>query len=60
MSENPKLNQPWLVAAWPGMGNVALTAAYYLMAKLDMYQIAEFSAHELFDVKHVDILVYPR
>ena len=27
----PKLNRPWLVAVWPGMGNVALSAGFYLI-----------------------------
>lgn len=43
-------HRPWLVAVWPGMGHVALTAGYYLMAKLGMRQFAEFSAQELFDI----------
>lgn len=48
-----KLNRPWLVAVWPGMGHVALSAGYYLMSKLGMHQLAEFSANELFDVDFV-------
>lgn len=55
MSEEPKLNKPWLVAVWPGMGHVAINAGYYLMAKLGMHLLAEFSARELFDVEHVDV-----
>lgn len=34
MAEEMKLNDPWLVAVWPGMGNVALNAGVYLLAKL--------------------------
>jgi len=37
------------------MGNVALSAGYYLMAKLGMHLIAEFEARELFDVDHVEV-----
>lgn len=55
MAENPKLNHPWLVAVWPGMGNVALNAGIYLLAKLDMKVIAEFEMNELFDVDHVEV-----
>lgn len=55
MPDEAKLNQPWLVAVWPGMGNVALSAGYYLMAKLDMTFFAEFSTRELFDVEHVEV-----
>jgi uncharacterized protein len=49
------LNHPWLVAVWPGMGHVALNAGYYLLAKLEMYLIAEFSPRELFEVEHVEV-----
>jgi uncharacterized protein len=55
MPDEPKLNKPWLVAVWPGMGHVALSAGYYLMAKLGMHGLAEFSPRELFDVEHVDV-----
>ena len=55
MNERQKLNKPWLVAVWPGMGNVALSAGYYLMAKLGMHAVAELSAPELFDVDHVEV-----
>ncbi len=55
MPDETKLNQPWLVAVWPGMGNVALSAGYYLMAKLGMDFLAEFSTRELFDVEHVEV-----
>ena len=36
MNDIPKLNEPCLVAVWPGMGNVALNAGIYLLSKLDM------------------------
>ncbi len=49
------LERPIMVAAWPGMGHVALTAAYYLMAKLEMEMIVEYQATELFDVGHVSV-----
>jgi uncharacterized protein len=55
MPDEPKLNKPWLVAVWPGMGHVAISAGYYLMAKLGMHGLAEFSPRELFDVEHVEI-----
>lgn len=55
MSDKIKLNHPWLVAVWPGMGHVAISAGYYLMAKLGMHLLAEFSGHELFDVEHVEV-----
>jgi uncharacterized protein len=55
MAESLKLNHPWLVAVWPGMGHVALNAGYYLLAKLGMHAIAEYEARELFDVDHVEV-----
>ena len=55
MVEEIKLKNPWLVAVWPGMGNVAISAGYYLMAKLGMHLLAEFPAGELFDVDHVEV-----
>jgi proteasome assembly chaperone (PAC2) family protein len=55
MAENLKLNHPWLVAVWPGMGQVALNAGIYLLAKLGMAVIAEYESHELFDVDHVEV-----
>jgi proteasome assembly chaperone (PAC2) family protein len=55
MAEEVKLNKPWMIAVWPGMGHVAVSAGYYLMAKLGMHGLAEFSPRELFDVDHVDV-----
>jgi uncharacterized protein len=55
MPDIPKLNHPWLVAVWPGMGHVALNAGVYLLAKLNMNTIAEFEGGDLFDVTHVDV-----
>jgi hypothetical protein len=55
MAEELKLHHPWMVAVWPGMGSVALTAGYYLLAKLGMHVIAEYEAHDLFDVDHVEV-----
>jgi proteasome assembly chaperone (PAC2) family protein len=55
MPKSEKLKRPWLIAAWPGMGHVAVNAAVYLLAKLDMTLTAEFSANDLFDVDHVEV-----
>ena len=62
MAEEKPLKSPWLVAVWPGMGNVAISAGYYLMAKLGMHLLAELSAQELFDVGHIEVkagLIHP-
>ena len=47
--------KPWLVAVWPGMGHVAISAGYYLLAKLEMQLVAEFSPRELFEVENVEV-----
>lgn len=48
-------NRPWLVAVWPGMGQVAVSAGYYLMSKLGMRALAEVAARELFDVELIEV-----
>ncbi len=54
--DNPdQLNRPWLVAVWPGMGNVAISAGYYLMAKLGMTGLAEYGDDDLFDIDHIEV-----
>lgn len=55
MPDQPKLEKPWMVAVWPGMGHVAISAGYYLMAKLGMHGLAEFSPRDVFDIDHVDV-----
>ena len=47
---NPKLTNPTLVAAWPGVANVALTAASYLSEKLGAKEFAEIEPLSFFDV----------
>lgn len=55
IDDTEELSDPWLIAVWPGMGNVGLSAGYYLMAKLGMELLAEYSPPEYFDVDHVDV-----
>lgn len=55
MAEQLQLNHPWLVAIWPGMGHVALNAGVYLLSKFGMTEIAEFEAHNGFDVDAVEV-----
>ncbi len=45
----PKLNSPILLAAWPGISNVAIIAATYLMRKLEFKPLAEVDAPHFFD-----------
>lgn len=53
--EEQAFADPWLVAVWPGMGQVAVSAGYYLMAKLEMYLLAELPQHDFFDIDHIDV-----
>lgn len=46
---------PWLIAAWPGMGNVALIAAGYLISKLGMEPIDEVAPQDFFDLEQVRV-----
>jgi len=55
-AETPKVrfNHPWFVAIWPGMGNVAMNAGVYLLAKLGMNVVGEMDTRGLFDVEQVE------
>lgn len=55
MATDLKLNDPWLVAVWPGMGHVAINAGVYMLAKLQMSLIAELDTGDLFDLDHVEV-----
>jgi uncharacterized protein len=52
MENTIESKRPWLIAVWPGMGQVAISAGYYLMSKLGVRFMAEFSANRLFDVDY--------
>lgn len=55
MALDHTLHKPWLIAVWPGMGHVAVSAGYYLLAKLSMQLFAELSPQGLFEVEHVEV-----
>ena len=46
--EKPKLNDPCLIAAWPGMGSVAITAVNYLKDHLDAKLLGEMASGDYF------------
>ena len=50
-----RFRSPWMVAVWPGMGHVATTAGYYLMAHLQMTLFAEFLPKGLFDLAEIQV-----
>jgi predicted ATP-grasp superfamily ATP-dependent carboligase len=54
-SDEPVYRDPWLVAVWPGMGNVAANAGVYLLAKLGMHVIGELDTNGAFDVDEVSV-----
>jgi len=45
----PKLNSPVMLAAWPGIGNVAIIVATYLERKLVFKRLGEVEAPHFFD-----------
>ncbi len=47
-SKRPKLKNPYLVCAWPGMGEVAFKAAMYLIGQLKAEEFAEIPPEEFF------------
>ena len=56
MNQELRLNNPWFVAVWPGMGHVAVSAGFYLISKLGMDLHKEVGPEGLFDVDHVDVV----
>jgi len=46
--KRPKLNNPIIIAAWPGMGDVAFTAAKFLKEKLKAKEFALFDPVDYF------------
>ena len=51
--KEPKLRSPSLLAAWPGVANVALEATTYLKDKLQAVEFAEIEAQSFFEVTGV-------
>ena len=51
----PKLNSPNILAAWPGIGNVAMIVANYLKSKLGFKELGSLEASYFFD--HIGVLV---
>jgi len=52
---NLELKDPWLVAAWPGMGGVAQIAATFLAQKLGAKEIAEIAHAGYFDLRSIHV-----
>lgn len=64
--ENPQENkrENWLLAAWPGMGNVAVIGAGYLINSLGLQPVKELSGRGHFEIGgvtvHEGVIVPPR
>ncbi len=48
--QRPRLKEPYLIAAWPGMGNVALKTVRYLQEKLNAQELGEIEPAEFFQL----------
>lgn len=46
--KSPKLKNPYFIAAWPGMGDVAFKAALHLIKVLKAEEFAELSSEDFF------------
>jgi predicted ATP-grasp superfamily ATP-dependent carboligase len=61
--KKPRLKNPWLIAAWPGMGEVAIRAAMFLINQLKAEEFAEIPAQDFFFLTgssvHEGILTLP-
>lgn len=55
MAEPDQSREMWLVAAWPGLGNVGVGAVAYLINALDAKLTHELPARDVFDLTHVDV-----
>lgn len=55
MDEPKPLRDPSFVAVWPGMGNVAIGAGAYLIAKLNASLVAEIPSDGVFDLTSIDV-----
>lgn len=55
MQATHQLNDPWLLAVWPGMSGVAISAGYYLLAKLGMHLLVDLPTAEFFEPAQVDV-----
>lgn len=51
----PRLEDPWLVAVWPGMGAVAHIAGSYLQQVLRAQPVAEVDSSTWFDLRSVRV-----
>ena len=53
--KKPNLRNPFFIAAWPGMGDVALKAAMFLKNKLKAEEFAMFNPENFFQPQGIEI-----
>jgi proteasome assembly chaperone (PAC2) family protein len=53
LNKEPELRNPYLIAAWPGMGGVAIIAAKYLIEKLKAEEMGFIAPEEFFELSGV-------
>ena len=51
--KEPKLRNPFMVAAWPGMGGVAIIAARYLTEQWEAQELGSIAPEGFFDINGV-------
>lgn len=50
-----ELRSPWMVAAWPGMGGVAMIAGGTLVRGLGMAAVSEIEPHRFFELERISV-----
>lgn len=53
--QHTELRDPWLIAAWPGLGGVAVVAATYLIRGLQAQRARTLPGEGFFDLHHIDV-----
>ncbi len=53
--KEPKLEKPWLIACWPGLGNIGTIAAENLIRQTGAEELAEIEAWDFFYPQKVSI-----
>jgi proteasome assembly chaperone (PAC2) family protein len=55
MASTDQLRDPWLVAAWPGLGGVAVIAATHLIRTLGAEPVHTLAGEKYFDLRQIDV-----
>lgn len=55
LTKRPDINEPYMIAAWPGIGNIGLIAVNYLKDRLDAKQFGEIESRHYFFPKKITV-----